>query len=56
MQTLIANTIALSDKDFRRISRLVYDHCGINLHDGKKELVRARLAKRLRALKIGKLL
>jgi chemotaxis protein methyltransferase CheR len=30
------------------IRGLVYDHCGINLHDGKKELVRARLAKRLR--------
>lgn len=27
---------------------MVYEHCGINLHDGKKELVRARLAKRLR--------
>jgi chemotaxis protein methyltransferase CheR len=26
----------------------VYEHCGINLHVGKKELIRARLAKRLR--------
>jgi len=34
--------------DFERISRLVYEHCGINLHDGKRELVRARLGKRLR--------
>jgi chemotaxis protein methyltransferase CheR len=38
----------LRDIDFERISRLVYDHCGINLHDGKKELVKARLNKRLR--------
>ena len=38
----------LSEKDFRKISNLIYDHCGINLHEGKKELVRARLAKRLR--------
>jgi len=38
----------LSDRDFRRFSVLVYEKCGINLHDGKKELVRARLAKRLR--------
>jgi chemotaxis protein methyltransferase CheR len=38
----------LSDIDFERISRLVYEHCGINLHDGKKELVKARLGKRLR--------
>jgi chemotaxis protein methyltransferase CheR len=34
--------------DFERISKLVYQHCGINLHDGKKELVKARLGKRLR--------
>jgi len=38
----------LRDVDFEKISRLVYDLCGINLHDGKKELVRARLGKRLR--------
>ena len=38
----------LRDVDFERISRLVYEHCGINLHDGKKELVKARLSKRLR--------
>jgi len=38
----------LSEKDFRTISDMVYKHCGINLHDGKKELVRARLAKLLR--------
>ncbi|MEE8553133.1 MAG: protein-glutamate O-methyltransferase CheR [Desulfobacterales bacterium] len=39
----------LSDSNFRRFSQLVYENCGINLHDGKKELVRARLGKRLRA-------
>ncbi len=38
----------LSERDFRRISEIVYRHCGINLHDGKRELVRARIAKRLR--------
>ena len=38
----------LSDRDFRRLSNLVYEKCGINLHQGKKELVRARLSKRLR--------
>jgi len=38
----------LSDRDFRRFSTLVYEKCGINLHQGKKELVRARLGKRLR--------
>lgn len=48
----ILNELELSEKDFRTISDLVYKYCGINLHDGKKELVRARLAKRLRILKI----
>ncbi len=38
----------LRDKEFEKISKLVYDLCGINLHDGKKELVKARLGKRLR--------
>jgi len=38
----------LRDIDFEKISRLLYDQCGINLHAGKKELVKARLSKRLR--------
>lgn len=38
----------LSDNDFEKIRRLVYEQCGINLHAGKKELVKARLGKRLR--------
>lgn len=41
-------TIELRDKDFEQISRLVYEQCGIHLHDGKRELVKARLGKRLR--------
>lgn len=48
MQTLSIHDIVLTEKDFRKISQLVHNHCGINLHSGKKELVRARLAKRLR--------
>jgi chemotaxis protein methyltransferase CheR len=38
----------LTDADFARLSDIVYKHCGINLHDGKVELVRARLAKQMR--------
>ncbi|MBW8034582.1 MAG: hypothetical protein FVQ79_02670 [Planctomycetes bacterium] len=48
MQALVTQNITLSERDFRSISDMVYKHCGINLHSGKKELVRARLAKRLR--------
>ncbi len=44
----VLDDIALTDQQFKTIRGLVYDHCGINLHDGKKELVRARLAKCLR--------
>ncbi len=43
------NTFDLKNSDFDKISRLVYEQCGIFLHEGKKELVKARLSKRLRA-------
>ena len=39
----------LSDRDFLNFRNLVHEKCGIFLHEGKKELVRARLGKRLRA-------
>ncbi|SHL13367.1 chemotaxis protein methyltransferase CheR [Desulfatibacillum alkenivorans DSM 16219] len=42
-------TLELTDNDFKRISTLVYAKSGINLHHGKKELVKARLGRRLRA-------
>ncbi|MBI5582925.1 MAG: protein-glutamate O-methyltransferase CheR [Deltaproteobacteria bacterium] len=38
----------LTQTDFEKISRLIYEQSGIALHEGKKELVRARLGKRLR--------
>src|SRR4051812_17117928 len=40
---------SLSRREFKRVRDLVYQHCGIHLHDGKMDLVRARIAKRLRA-------
>jgi chemotaxis protein methyltransferase CheR len=43
------HSLEFSESDFIKISRLVYEQCGINLHDGKKELVKARLGKRIRA-------
>jgi len=42
----------LSGAQFNKISRLVKDRCGINLHEGKKQLVQARLTKRLRELRL----
>ena len=44
--------IPLSDSEFRDLSELLYKTCGIALHDGKKDLVRARLSKRMRSLGI----
>ncbi|MBE9535972.1 MAG: protein-glutamate O-methyltransferase CheR [Proteobacteria bacterium] len=42
----------LSDKDYHRIKDIIYNVIGINLGDSKKELLRTRLSKRLRALSI----
>jgi chemotaxis protein methyltransferase CheR len=38
-----------TDQDFQRIKKLIYDHAGINLSDGKRDMVYSRLARRLRA-------
>ena len=40
---------ALTEQLFQQFSQLVYEQCGINLHEGKKALLQARLNKRLRA-------
>jgi len=50
MQTGLLETIELTDAQFREVAALVKATCGIDLHDGKKELVKGRLAKRLRQL------
>ncbi len=49
MEITIRET-ALSDAEFNQISSLVKSLAGINLHEGKKELVKARLSKRMRQL------
>jgi chemotaxis protein methyltransferase CheR len=43
----------LSQRHFSKIADVVYRLCGINLHEGKEELVKVRLSKRLRALGLG---
>lgn len=40
----------LTDQEFLKLSRLIYETCGINIHEGKRELLRARLSKRIREL------
>lgn len=48
MAATLVQDLVLTDKDFHKIKELVYQHCGINLTESKKQLVRSRLAKRLR--------
>jgi len=49
----VLRSVELSDSQFSEISDLVRKISGINLHDGKKELIKARLTKRMRKLDIG---
>jgi len=39
----------LREGEFQKFSRYIYETCGINLHDGKKELLKARLGKIIRS-------
>ncbi len=50
MTQAMLQTPELSEAQFTKISNLVKTRAGINLHDGKRELVRSRLTKRLRQL------
>lgn len=45
----------LTGADFEQISEMIYRHCGIHLHDGKRELVETRIARRMRAGGFGSL-
>jgi len=38
----------ISDRDFTRLAKSVYEHCGITMGENKRELAQSRLAKRLR--------
>lgn len=47
--------VEITEAQFEEISELVKRLAGINLHEGKKELVKARLAKRTRQLRLNNL-
>ena len=51
---ILADMSSMTEKQFEGICTFVKEVCGINLHQGKKELVKARLAKRLRKLGLSK--
>ena len=42
------NSIALSRKQFNDLKQMVYRISGINLHEGKLELLKSKIAKRLK--------
>jgi len=39
----------ITERQFNQFSDIVYQECGIHLHDGKQQLLQARVSKRLRA-------
>jgi chemotaxis protein methyltransferase CheR len=43
---------SISEELFHSFSKLIYSECGINLREGKKSLLQARLNKRLRAVRM----
>ncbi len=43
---------AIGDREFQALSRLIYDHCGINISEGKRTLLETRLAHRLKQLRL----
>ncbi len=47
---MIVERVNITDSQLRKLAVLIHTRCGITLHDGKKELVQARIARRLRAL------
>jgi len=40
-----------TDRDFEAVRKALYEHAGISLNDGKRDLVYGRLSRRLRALR-----
>jgi chemotaxis protein methyltransferase CheR len=52
---MLVSSDLLAPCDFKRIADAVYRHCGINLHEGKYELVQARLTRLLRNGRFGSL-
>ncbi|MDY6973585.1 MAG: CheR family methyltransferase [Thermodesulfobacteriota bacterium] len=47
--------VEASQRQYKKFIDIVYEECGINLREGKLELLKARLAKRMRNTKINSL-
>ena len=49
-RAVIDVNLSLTDKQFKLVQKLIYEHAGISLQENKQTMVQGRLAKRLRAL------
>ena len=47
---LIVDKLDLTIEYFKRVKKIIYGHCGIDLCDGKRALVNSRLVKRTRKI------
>jgi chemotaxis protein methyltransferase CheR len=47
-ETVGIDTLKMNDRDFKRLSEFIYNHCGIKMPPAKKTMLEARLQKRLR--------
>jgi chemotaxis protein methyltransferase CheR len=52
LKSMSLTPVKLSDKQFKKVVRIVYRISGINLQEGKQAMVRTRLMKRVRALQL----
>jgi chemotaxis protein methyltransferase CheR len=52
MDDFEVRSFVLSNEEFARVSGLVREICGIHLKEGKQDLVKARLSRRLRTLRM----
>ena len=48
----MGSSIDLNTKEFNELSQLVYNECGINIHKGKLELLKSKIAKRMRVTRV----
>ncbi|SLM30036.1 MCP methyltransferase, CheR-type [Desulfamplus magnetovallimortis] len=46
------SAIDISNKQFKTLANLIYSESGIHIHDGKMELLKSKIAKRMRATRI----
>ena len=48
----MTDAMDISEREFHKFCDFIYSTCGINLHDGKREMVRARVGKQIRLRKL----